>query len=100
MRLKFVEKDKEWFDDFPDKRESLGGRFENFIFCRGEHLTILTFSMLEEFMKEIGFVEISIHSPTKETSDPDVFGDCLSMEHESDFKTPHTLIVEAMKPGN
>ena len=39
---KFIENDHSWFGDFPDSRSSIGGRFENFIFCRQEHLTILT----------------------------------------------------------
>ena len=47
---KFILNDKLWFGEFPDKRESIGGRVENFIFCRQEHLTILTFSFLEELM--------------------------------------------------
>ena len=40
---KFMEKDLSWFSNFPDERKTIGGRFENFIFCRGEHLTNLTF---------------------------------------------------------
>jgi hypothetical protein len=28
---KFIQGDKEWFGDFPDKRTSIGGRLENFI---------------------------------------------------------------------
>ena len=41
---KFIAKDMGWFSDFPDKRNSIGGRFENFIFCRGEHITILVYN--------------------------------------------------------
>lgn len=95
---KFIENDLHWFGDYPEKRESLGGRFENFIFCRGEHLTILTFSMLEEFMRDIGYVNIKARKPIKETGYRDVFESCLQKEYESDFDVPHTLIVEAEKP--
>ncbi len=97
---KFVQNDLDWFNDFPDRRKSIGGRFENFIFCRGEHLTILTFSMLEEFMSEIGYEDIRLCKPAIETNYPEVFGTCLAKESEADFDTPHTLIIEARKPRN
>lgn len=95
---KYIEGDLSWFSNFPDERKSIGGKFENFIFCRGEHLTILTFSMLEEFLSDIGYVEIILSKPTNETGYPKLFSDCLQKEHESDFEMPHTLIVEATKP--
>ena len=95
---KFVENDLEWFSNFPDVRESIGGKFENFIFCRGEHLTILTFSFLQEFMKSIGYTDINKCLVSKETGYPGLFDDCLLKENESDFEVPHTLIVEAKKP--
>jgi hypothetical protein len=95
---KFIENDTQWFSDFPDKRASIGGRFENFIFCRREHVTILTFSFLEELLTQVGFVDVRACLPTRETSAPELFGDCLQKEYESDFETPHTLVVEATKP--
>lgn len=95
---KFVENDVKWFSDFPDKRTSIGGRFENFVFCRGEHLTILTFSFLEELLIKNGFVDINICMPTSETGYPELFAPCLAHESESDFAVPQTIIVEAVKP--
>jgi predicted SAM-dependent methyltransferase len=95
---KFIENDSEWFGDFPDKRASIGGRFENFIFCRQEHLTILTFSYLEELLTRSGFVQIQSCLPVRETGAPELFQDCLGNEWESDFDRPHTLVVEATKP--
>ncbi len=97
--VKFIEGDKEWFYDFPDKRNSIGGRFENFVFCRGEHLTILTFSWLEEIMKNNGFVEICFCKPIEETNYPELFSECLKKEFESDLEMTHTLIIEAKKPN-
>jgi predicted SAM-dependent methyltransferase len=35
--LKLLEADGSWFSDFPDRRTSVGGRFANFLLCRGEH---------------------------------------------------------------
>lgn len=97
---KFVEKDMEWFGDFPDRRISIGGRFENFIFCRQEHLTILTHSYVEELMNAAGFINIRRCLPGKETSYSDYFGVCLQKEPESDFDCPHTLLVEGEKALN
>lgn len=94
---KYLEGALDWFSDFPDKRRSIGGRLENFILCRQEHLTILTFSYLEELLTEAGFENIRLCLPTRETSSP-LFNDCLKLEYESDFSCPHTLIVEAEKP--
>jgi hypothetical protein len=95
---KFTEGDSRWFPDFPDERSSIGGRLENFIFCRGEHLTIVTFSFLEEVLSLQGFVEVRLRKPVIETGYPELFSPCLMKEHESDLATPHTLIVEAVKP--
>jgi len=96
---KFVEGDKAWFSDFPVSRESIGGRLENFIFCRQEHLTILTESFLTELLSKAGFVDIQMRLPVRETGFPEHFGDCLKIEHETNFDCPHTLIVECAKPG-
>lgn len=95
---KFVENDTEWFSDFPDSRTSIGGRFENYIFCRQEHLTILTYSYLDELMKKAGFMNLHRCLPTKESNFPDYFGACMQKEWESDFDCPHTILVEAQKP--
>jgi len=95
---KFMENDNEWFNTNLDNRQSIGGKLESFIFCRQEHLTILTFSYLEELLSEIGFMKIKKLLPKIETSYPEVFGDCLKYERETDFNTPHTLIVECQKP--
>lgn len=94
---KFIANDKSWFGDWPEKRSSIGGRFENFIFCKGEHLTILTDSFLRELLSDAGFRDIRSCVPANETFFPDLFSDCLPMEHEDDFEFPHTLIMEAVK---
>jgi predicted SAM-dependent methyltransferase len=95
---KFVENDHNWFSDFPDKRESIGGRFENFIFCRREHLTILTYSFLKELLKTSGFKNIILCNSVIQTHCPNIIGDdVLEKEHESTPDCPHTIIVEATK---
>jgi predicted SAM-dependent methyltransferase len=96
---KFVERDSNWFSDFPDKRTSLGGRFENFIFCRQEHLTILTYSYLDELMTNAGFGDLRLCQPLTQTHYPALFNECISKEWESDQLCPHTLVIEAAKPA-
>jgi predicted SAM-dependent methyltransferase len=94
---KFLEGDLEWFSDFPDNRKSIGGRFDNFIFCKNEHLAILTESYLRELLISAGFTKISLEIPTFSTGHPLLFGDCLGSESESNREAPHTLVLEATK---
>ncbi len=97
---KYVEGDADWFDGFPDARESIGGKFENFIFCRQEHLTILTPSYLEEVAHRAGFVDLRQVHPCRETSYPEVFdAQVMGVEWEPTPETPHTLLMEGRKPG-
>ena len=97
---KFVEGDADWFSDFPDQHSSIGGRFKNFLFCRGEHLTALDETYMQELLAAAGFDEMKVCTPTRETglADLGIDGTVLALEYESDFETPHTLIVEARKP--
>jgi predicted SAM-dependent methyltransferase len=96
---KFLEGEHEWFGDFPDSRSSIGGRFVNFILCRGEHLTILTQSYLEELLTAAGFSELCVCAPATETTAPELIGDeVLGTESEETPQAPHTLIIEARKP--
>lgn len=94
---KFFENDTGWFGDWPDKRKSIGGRLNNFILCKNEHLAILTESYMRELMMDAGFENLAICAPTSETRAPELFGDCLPTEHETDFACPHTLVVEGVK---
>jgi len=96
---KFLEGDAQWFPDFPDPRKSIGGRFVNFIFCRGEHLTALTLSYLTEIAADAGFENIQPCQPIVQTHYPDVIDQpVLSTEFEDTPDVPHTLIIEARKP--
>lgn len=95
---KFYLNDKDWFIDFPDDRKSIGGRFENFIFCRNEHLTILTFSYLSELLSKAGFKNIKQVLATKETNNPEFIDSyVLSKEWEKDLEFPITLMIECEK---
>jgi SAM-dependent methyltransferase len=94
---KFIENDRKWFNNWPRNMKSIGGRFQNFIFCNGEHLTILTSSFLEEVLENIGFVNIKICKPVIETNYEEIFNQCLNYESETDPIFPHTLIIEVQK---
>jgi len=90
----------EWFGDWPTKRRSLGGRLENFIFCKGEHVTILTESFLHELAQNAGFVDIRTCLP-KQTTSGDTFDVAIfDLEEARDHELARTLIVEARKPGS
>jgi predicted SAM-dependent methyltransferase len=95
---KYLEGDTDWFSDYPDKRQSVGGRLANFIFCRGEHLTLLTPSYVSEIALAAGFRDIATRRPQTETGFPELFAEVLELERESSPEVPHTLIVEAVKP--
>jgi predicted SAM-dependent methyltransferase len=94
---KFIDGDSAWFGDWPDKRRSMGGRLNNFILCRNEHLAILTESYLRELMEDAGFSQIRTCQVATETGAQELFADCLAFEHETDFTNPHTLVLEGTK---
>lgn len=94
---KFLANETEWFGEWPDKHRSVGGRMNNFILCRNEHLSILTESFLRELLEDAGFSTIKSCQVVKTTTRPDLFTDCLGLEQETDFDAPHTLVLEATK---
>jgi predicted SAM-dependent methyltransferase len=96
---KLLEGDCAWFSDFPDNRRSVGGRFANFILCRGEHLTILTPSYLQEVAENAGFAEVHVRRAGYETGWREFIDTkVLSLEDQDSRDVPQTLIVEARKP--
>lgn len=95
----FLENRNDWFGDWPEKRRSSGGRFSNFLMCSGEHLSILTRSYLTELVEVAGFNVLGFCKPIVETSLPLVGEEILRTEVESTPDLPHTLIIEAVKPG-
>lgn len=95
---KFVDGDLNWFSSWPDDRRSIGGRLENYLMCRGEHLTVLTESFLRELLEDAGFGRIESAVAAHSTHHPELFSDVLRYEHEEDPANPQTLILEAVKP--
>jgi SAM-dependent methyltransferase len=96
---KYLEGDASWFWKFPDDRQSLGGKLDNFIFCRQEHFHILTFSYISELAVQAGF-EKPNEIPCGSTGHPDHFHPALlKREDEPTPDIPHTLVVEGVKSG-
>ena len=95
---KLMAGDRAWFGSWPDDRRSIGGRFENFIFCRGEHVTIFFQDFMTELLTDAGFTDIRKVGAAAETHYPELFADVLSKEEESDPAHPMTLVLEAVKP--
>jgi predicted SAM-dependent methyltransferase len=94
---KFVAGELKWFSTYPRERRSIGGRFANFIFCNGEHLTALSESYIRELAEAAGFVDVRRMLPCRQSQ---LVGlEVLDLEFEDDFETPHTVIIEARKPG-
>ena len=54
----YAQGDLSWVCDFPDRFESLGGKFCNFIFCNGTHKICFDFDFLKELLKQAGFCDI------------------------------------------
>lgn len=63
---KFVAGDLDWFSTYPVNRRSIGGRFANFIFCDGEHLSALSESYLRELAEGAGFVDVGRMLPCRQ----------------------------------
>lgn len=51
----YVRGDMEFFGDWPDPRNSLGGRFNNYLLCRDQHRMMFDFGFLKEFLMAAGF---------------------------------------------
>ena len=97
---KFIEGDKEWFGDWPDKRKSIGGRFVNFLLCGNEHMTILTSSYIQELASAAGFIKFVQCRPRFETHYP-LLIDTRVLETEQEKPNrefPDTLVIECQKP--
>ena len=94
---KLLADDSAWFPNFPDARASVGGKFANFVFCRNEHLTALTQSYLQEVALGAGFTDLHFCTPVDQTVYFD--SDVLQIEYEDDKEYPHSILLEARKPG-
>jgi predicted SAM-dependent methyltransferase len=49
--------------EWPDQYNSFGGRFNNFMLCRNQHLMMFDFSLLQELLSDAGFSNIVREHP-------------------------------------
>ena len=51
----YVRGDAEFFGDWPDARNSIGGRLNNYLLCRDQHRLMFDYDFLKEFLMAAGF---------------------------------------------
>jgi predicted SAM-dependent methyltransferase len=78
---------------WPDTCHSIGGRFNNFMLCKNQHLTLFDFTFLEELSKEAGFTRIFREQPH---SSQHFAADHMRFESDPSLKEV-SLYVEAVK---
>jgi predicted SAM-dependent methyltransferase len=54
----FNRRDLAWFPEWPDRYESLGGRFNSYLLCRDQHRVMFDFSFAREVLHSAGFCSI------------------------------------------
>ena len=92
----YVKQDTGWFDDFPDARRSLGGRFTNYLMCRDQHRLMFDFSFMKELLEDSGFVDVAEFSPHESSLFDRAYLAGFEYEQPGNY---HSLFVEAFKPG-
>lgn len=96
--MALLNNDKEWFlqgksQSWPTPRKSIGGMIDNFIFCKGEHLKILTPSFLKELTEDAGFSFTGVIN-SGETNFPELI---KKEVFDKETNPNRTIIVEAQK---
>jgi predicted SAM-dependent methyltransferase len=92
----YVRGDTAFFGDWPDARNSLGGRFNNYLLCRDQHRLMFDFGFLKEFLGDAGF------EPCREVCPRESRIFAVSELEEIQRGTsedPRSLFVEAFKTG-
>lgn len=51
----YVQGDLNFFSNWPDRRKSIGGKFNNDMLCRDQHRLMFDFSYLQELLADAGF---------------------------------------------
>jgi len=86
-------KDLSKLPDWPDKYDSLGGRFNNFMLCRNQHFMMFDFGLMEELLRNTGFSGI-----LRQTPHSSLYFNKNHMGFESDPAiVESSLYVEAVK---
>jgi len=93
----YRQKRPEWFSDYPRNFDSLGGRFSNFVFCDGQHRTAFDLSYFDEILRAAGFRDVEESAEGRSR----LYKESVPPYEPTDSRElPHSLYVEAFKPGN
>ncbi len=91
----YTQRRLEWFPaQFPRHFDTLGGRFQNFIFCDGQHRTAFDFEGIQELLGRAGFAAV------EECGEgfSELYGERVPAYDPRDTRDlPHSLYVEAFK---
>ncbi len=90
----YLKRDPSFFSDFPEKRKSIGGRFNNHLLCQDQHRLMFDFDFLEEILKAAGFTTCKEVTPRKSSLFSKDELKAMSSEPEKNFSS---LFVEAEK---
>jgi SAM-dependent methyltransferase len=90
----YAQKRSDWFEDFPQHFDSIGGKFSNFVFCDGQHRTAFDFGYFKEILRDAGFREVERSAEGQSR----LYGSAVPPYEPGDLKDlPHSLYVEAFK---
>ncbi|HWP91112.1 MAG TPA: methyltransferase domain-containing protein [Thermodesulfobacteriota bacterium] len=90
----YLEKDYDFFLDFPRSFKSMGGRFTNFLFCDAQHKMAFDFDFMKEILNSLGFQRIHKLSWGNSFLDAETYERIKPSEDE--YKD-YSLFVEAIK---
>ena len=90
----YLRNDSSHFSDFPDKRDSIGGKLVNYLLCRDQHRLIFDFSFWAELLKSEGFVGIQECTPHQSAIFP--LEEISKFEYEKPNRH-HSVFVEAFR---
>lgn len=97
---KFLENDKAWFGDWPDKHESIGGRFAISFFVEANTLRCSHGRTLRNLVGMRNLKMWFFCAPVVETNHPALIGErVLSKQEKPTPSAPHTVILEGIKPA-
>jgi predicted SAM-dependent methyltransferase len=90
----YVQGDMAFFSDWPDPRNSMGGKFNNYLLCRDQHRLMFDFGFLKEFLLAAGFEPCREVSPRESR----IFGAAdLEEIQKGTSEDQRSLFVEAFK---
>lgn len=92
----YAAKDHHFFSGWPDPRQSIGGKFNNYLLCRNQHRFMFDLGFLEEFLRNAGLEKCQEVGPLESR----IFcREELEGVLEEGPETHRSLFVEAFKGG-